>query len=84
MRTTCSRNDYMSLSEDEQRALASDFLSLTQRKYPDKEFGHDSFPELSYDHMVLSTLFHDLKETCKTASTGYTVFRLAKQTERFL
>ena len=79
MRETCSRSDYMILSPDAQRQLATDFLSLIEGEYADSEFGYDSFPKLDYDQMVFSSLFHELKESGKIESTGYLVFRLANR-----
>jgi len=76
MRRTCSRTDFMALSINERGELAGDLLSLIQDRYPVSEFGYDSFPELQYDQMVLSAIFHELKESGKIKSTGYLVFRL--------
>jgi hypothetical protein len=45
MRATCSRTDYMNLSESGRAAMVADFLSLIETKCPDSEFGYHSFPE---------------------------------------
>ncbi|NTV79913.1 MAG: ankyrin repeat domain-containing protein [Candidatus Aminicenantes bacterium] len=76
MKTVCSRDDYLNLSNEEQTALAVDFLALIKLEYPDREFGFGSFPSLRYDHMVISTLLHELKVKGEIASSGYMVFRL--------
>lgn len=76
MKKKCSRNDYMSLSEDEKIELTDGFLKLLKSKHSGKEFGYDSFPNLDYDQMVLSTIFSDLKRTGHIAGAGYMVFRL--------
>jgi hypothetical protein len=77
MRMRCSANDYMRLSPDEQRQLATAFLSLIESKYPESPFGYDSFPELDCDRMVLSTILSELKESGKIPCAGYMAFRIA-------
>ena len=54
MRKRCSESDYMRLSYEEQRRLVNGFLALIESKYPDSDFGYDSFHDLDYDQMVLS------------------------------
>jgi hypothetical protein len=81
MKKRCSCSDYMNLSYEERRQLVNEFLSLIESKYPDSEFGYDSFPELYYDEMVLSSIFHELKEQGHIKSTGYMTFRLTNKKE---
>ena len=78
MRTRCSSSDYMSLSTDERQSLVNDFLSLIYSRHSDVEFGYHSFIGIHYDEMVLSTIFHTLRESGKIESTGYMLFRLTK------
>jgi hypothetical protein len=54
MRTSCSVQEWKSLSPIDQMTLAREFLLLIRKKYPNSEFGYDSFPDLSYDRMVMS------------------------------
>ena len=76
MRTTCSLSDWMNLSPLDQKTLAREFLILIRKKYPNSEFGYDSFPELNYDRMVMSTIFTMLKDWNFLKVTGYMTFRL--------
>jgi hypothetical protein len=76
VRKKCSRNDYMNLSENEKKELTDGFLKHLKSKYSGKEFGYDSFPELDYDEMVLSTIFSDLKRTGHITGAGYMVFKI--------
>jgi hypothetical protein len=82
LRTRCSRDDYTSLSDDEVSRLLLDFLALIKTRYPDSEFGYDSFPDLDYDEVVLSTIFQELKEAGNIKSSGYMRFQLAESKGR--
>lgn len=76
MRTSCSVPDWMSLSPIDQITLAREFLSLIRKKYPNSEFGYDSFPDLDYERMVMSSIFTMLKDWNYLKVTGYMTFRL--------
>jgi len=80
MRMKCSRSEYEGLSWSEKEAMTTDLLALIKKKYPDSEFGYNSFPELEYDEagMILSTIFLTLKNSGLIICTGYEEFRLRK------
>lgn len=43
MRKTCTRYDYMSLSDEERKQLVEDFLDYLMKNFKGKEFTYDSF-----------------------------------------
>lgn len=50
---------------------------MIEAQLPDREFGYDSFPELQYERLLLSTIFSELKDAGKIRGAGFMVFRLA-------
>lgn len=72
----CWRSDYMRLSYEEREKLMNDFIALIKNKYPKSNFDYDSFPELDYEYMTFSTLFHELKEAGYIRSVGPGKFEL--------
>ncbi|HEX9093086.1 MAG TPA: hypothetical protein VF902_03805, partial [Coriobacteriia bacterium] len=79
LRATCSRSDYMRMSQEERRRFSSSFHSMIKSRFPDSDFGYESFPEFRYDKMVLSSLFSDLKQAGHVVSAGFERFCLAPE-----
>ncbi len=76
IRKKCSRDDFLYLPLDKKEQLITNFLEYLKSRYSGKEFGYDSFPDLDYDPMVLSTIFTELKDADHITGAGYMVFRL--------
>lgn len=82
LRSTCSREDYLHMSQEERSQIASHFRSMLESRLSDTDFGYQSFPELRYDEMVFSTLFSDLLQSGHLVSAGRERFRLASKVVR--
>lgn len=82
LRSICLREDYLGMSQEERSQFASHFHSMLESRFPDTDFGYESFPELRYDEMVFSTLFSDLLQSGQILSAGRERFRLAPKIVR--
>jgi hypothetical protein len=82
LRPICSREDYLRMRQEERSQFASHFDAMLESEFPDADFGYQSFPELRYDEMVLSTLISDLLRSGQLVSVGHERFRLAPKVVR--
>ncbi len=67
------------MSYAEQMDLVQDFLAMLREKFRNKSFGYESFPDLDYERMALSTIFAILKDQGHIKTVGMMEFKLVSQ-----